>query len=128
MIENCAPEIVDINPAAANAVQCASRPVQFASRPVQPASRPRVHEANADIQIAEYAEQALLTELMLTPKPGLVGQRNCGAHHDMDMQTFLASALALARWFPRFVEIGRTTAHIPASEFLPMVRPAGVLC
>jgi triphosphoribosyl-dephospho-CoA synthase len=128
MIKNCAPDIVDINPAAANSVQFAPRRVQFASRPVQPASRPRVHEANADIQIAEYAEQALLTELMLTPKPGLVDQRNCGAHHDMDMQTFLASALALAQWFPRFVEIGRTTAHIPASEFLPMVRPAGVLC
>jgi triphosphoribosyl-dephospho-CoA synthase len=89
---------------------------------------PKAIYAIGAAEIAEYAEQALLTELMLTPKPGLVDQRNCGAHHDMDMQTFLASAVALAEWFPRFVEIGRTTAQVPASEFLPMVRPAGVLC
>ncbi|WP_456664502.1 triphosphoribosyl-dephospho-CoA synthase [Bradyrhizobium sp. LB13.1] len=45
---------------------------------------------------------------MLTPKPGLVDRRNCGAHHDMDMHTFLASARAIAPWWPRFVEIGNS--------------------
>jgi triphosphoribosyl-dephospho-CoA synthase len=87
-----------------------------------------VHQAHTAGSIAEYAEQALLAELMLTPKPGLVDQRNCGAHHDMDIQTFLASARAIGEWLPRFVEIGHGSADIPAAEFLPTVRPIGVLC
>jgi len=87
-----------------------------------------VHQAKTVSLIADYADQALLTELMLTPKPGLVDRRNCGAHRDMDLQTFLASAHAIAPWWPRFVEIGSAWAHIPACDFLPLVRPAGVLC
>jgi triphosphoribosyl-dephospho-CoA synthase len=94
----------------------------------QRSARETVHQANTAGPIAEYAEQALLTELMLTPKPGLVDQRNCGAHYDMDMQTFLASASAIAEWFPRFVETGRVSAYIPAAEFLPSLRPVGLLC
>jgi triphosphoribosyl-dephospho-CoA synthase len=94
----------------------------------QRSAREMVHHANTTGPVAEYAEQALLTELMLTPKPGLVDQRNCGAHYDMDMQTFLASASAIAEWFPRFVEIGLASADIPATEFLPVARPIGVMC
>jgi len=84
--------------------------------------------ANTASLVAEYAERALLTELMLTPKPGLVDQRNCGAHDDMNLQTFLVSTRAIAEWFPRFVEIGHTHADLPARDFLPHVRPAGVQC
>jgi triphosphoribosyl-dephospho-CoA synthase len=94
----------------------------------QPRLRETVHRANTWGLISGYAEQALLKELLLTPKPGLVDQRNCGAHHDRDMQTLLESSRAVAEWFPRFVEIGQLSAHIPASEFLSMLRPAGVLC
>jgi triphosphoribosyl-dephospho-CoA synthase len=78
--------------------------------------------------IAENAHLALLAELMLTPKPGLVDRRNCGAHRDMDLQTFLASARAIAPWWPRFVELGYACADIPACEFLPLARPAGMRC
>ena len=42
---------------------------------------------------------------MLTPKLGLVDQRNNGAHHDMDLQILLTSAHAIAPWWPRFVQI-----------------------
>jgi triphosphoribosyl-dephospho-CoA synthase len=94
----------------------------------QPRLRETVHRANTWGLIAGYAEQALLKELLLTPKPGLVDQRNCGAHHDRDMQTLLASTRAVSEWFPRFVEIGQLSAHLPAAEFLSMLRPAGVLC
>lgn len=99
----------------------------------QPASAPpysargAVETTTADA-IAEYADQALLTELMLTPKPGLVDRCNCGAHHDMDIHTFLASARAIAPWWSRFVAIGHSSAHIAARAALPLVRPAGVLC
>ena len=78
--------------------------------------------------IAEYADRALFAELMLTPKPGLVDRRNCGAHRDMDMNTFLVSARAIAPWWPRFVEIGFASADIAAPASLSSVRPVGVLC
>lgn len=78
--------------------------------------------------MAEYASGALLRELMLTPKPGLVDRRNSGAHRDMNISTFLKSARVLSAWFPRFFDIGYRTSRIPASHFLPLVRPAGVLC
>src|SRR5208282_1581790 len=46
----------------------------------------------------------------------------------MNISTFLKSARVLSSWFPRFVEIGYRDVHIPACDFLPRVRPAGVLC
>jgi triphosphoribosyl-dephospho-CoA synthase len=78
--------------------------------------------------IASFADQALRTELMLTPKPGLVDQRNCGAHCDMDLGTFLASAEAMALWWSHFVKIGCACPDIPVGDFLGWVRPAGVGC
>jgi triphosphoribosyl-dephospho-CoA synthase len=78
--------------------------------------------------VASYADHALKTELMLTPKPGLVDQCNCGAHSDMDLETFLDSARATAPWWPHFVEIGAAYADAPADDFLGLVRPAGLEC
>src|SRR5271163_2200354 len=86
------------------------------------------HQATAAGAIAGYADRALLAELMLTPKPGLVDRRNCGVHRDMDVHTFLASARAIAPWWPRFVEVGCASEHVAARESLPLVRPTGVLC
>ena len=53
------------------------------------------HTARTAALVAESASRALLTELMLTPKPGLVDQRNSGAHRDMNLSTFLTSARVL---------------------------------
>ena len=93
---------------------------------VQPCSPDRAQQAaNA---VAEHADQALLKELMLTPKPGLVDRRNCGAHHDMDIHTFLASARAIAPWWPRFVEIGQASAHVATPVALPLARSTGMRC
>ncbi|HTO64476.1 MAG TPA: triphosphoribosyl-dephospho-CoA synthase CitG [Bradyrhizobium sp.] len=78
--------------------------------------------------IAEHADGALLAELMLTPKPGLVDRRNCGAHRDMDIHTFLASARAISPWWEPFVEVGQASAHVAACASLPLVRPTGLLC
>ena len=97
-------------------------------RSTVPYSPGNAHQATATAFIAEYADRALLTELMLTPKPGLVDRRNCGAHSDMDMHTFVASARAIAPWWPRFVAIGYASAHIAARDTLPLVRPTGVRC
>lgn len=48
---------------------------------------------------AERALNAILFELAVTPKPGLVDRANCGAHDDMDFFTFLKSAAAIAPYF-----------------------------
>ena len=77
-----------------------------------------VHQAAIIDFIASFADQALRVELMLTPKPGRVDQRNSGAHHDMDLQILLTSARAIAPWWPRFVQIGYTWASMPAADFL----------
>ena len=90
---------------------------------------PQVANGSSSVAlVSEYASKALVTELMLTPKPGLVDQRNSGAHRDMNLMTFRKSARVLSTWFPHFVEIGCRDAEVPACDFLPRVRPAGVLC
>lgn len=54
--------------------------------------------------VARLAVCALVREVTLTPKPGLVDERSNGAHADMDVTTFLASAVALK---PHFVACAR---------------------
>lgn len=50
-------------------------------------------------QLGQYAQKALLYEVSVTPKPGLVDRANSGAHHDMDYYTFLDSAVVLQPYF-----------------------------
>lgn len=57
-------------------------------------------------QVAAYATQALLYEVALTPKPGLVDRANNGSHHDMDFYTFLDSIVALSPYFQQYVDLG----------------------
>ena len=56
--------------------------------------------------VAQLALRALLTELSLTPKPGLVDRYNNGSHHDMNFDTFLNSAMALFPFFVRYTVAG----------------------
>lgn len=56
--------------------------------------------------IAKYASLALLTEVRLTPKPGLVDRLTNGAHHDMTFATFLTSIQALQPFFVQYLETG----------------------
>ena len=46
-------------------------------------------------QLADAAVEALLDEALLTPKPALVDQRGCGAHHDLNLDRLLRSAHSL---------------------------------
>lgn len=53
--------------------------------------------------IDEYALlgwRAMLTEVNLSPKPGLVDRINCGAHKDMALEDFRRSALAIQAGYP----------------------------
>lgn len=49
--------------------------------------------------LADLAAKALEHEVRLTPKPGLVDERNNGAHNDMDLPLFLRSIDALTPYF-----------------------------
>lgn len=56
--------------------------------------------------VAQCALDALLFEVEVTPKAGLVDQRNNGAHRDMTIDTFRCSAYALYPYFRDFVTLG----------------------
>ena len=48
---------------------------------------------------ASTAARAMMTEVLVTPKPGLVDRANPGAHSDMDIFTFTDSTTALVKTF-----------------------------
>ena len=56
--------------------------------------------------IISCTQQALLQEVALHPKPGLVTAQSCGAHKDMDYQTFVLSSGAIAPFMGIFFESG----------------------
>lgn len=57
-------------------------------------------------RIAALAQKALLFEVCITPKPGLVDRQNSGSHRDMDIFTFLSSSAALGAYFEDCAKIG----------------------
>ena len=56
-------------------------------------------QADVADRLSSLAQRALLYELSVTPKPGLVDRHNNGAHRDMDFFTFLDSASILPAYF-----------------------------
>jgi len=77
--------------------------------------------------IASIAQKSLLYEVCITPKPGLVDREGSGSHRDMDIFTFMDSASALWPYFYGCVQIGRNTAHLPATETFAQLRYPGKL-
>ena len=82
---------------------CASRRLHAVSELQEAARRILTsHFAAADRdRAAALATQALLEEVCVTPKPGLVDCANTGSHRDMDLFTFLRSAAALTPYWAR---------------------------
>ncbi|MDE1189199.1 MAG: triphosphoribosyl-dephospho-CoA synthase CitG [Pantoea sp.] len=74
------------------------------------------------------AAQALLVELNLTPKPGLVDRANSGSHQDMDHGLMLTSITAITPWLAVFSRLGSEHAQQPVAEQLSLLRPAGMAC
>ncbi|WP_392565510.1 triphosphoribosyl-dephospho-CoA synthase CitG [Utexia brackfieldae] len=77
---------------------------------------------------AKLAQQALLKEIYLSPKPGLVDQCNSGSHRDMDLQTFLRSILAISPFFDHFYRYGLEQAEVSPEFFLQALRVIGLDC
>jgi len=59
----------------------------------------RVTEEEIAQQLAQFAVEALLEEVRLTPKPGLVDKLNNGTHHDLTLGIMETSAEALKECF-----------------------------
>lgn len=75
--------------------------------------------------VSRLAQQALLYEVAVTPKPGLVDRENNGSHRDMDFFTFQRSALALGEYFERCFRIGFETRDCDPSHTFSRLRFPG---
>ena len=76
-------------------------------------------------RIGAVAAKALLYEVCITPKPGLVDRANRGAHTDMDIFTFMGSTAVLQPYFSDCAGIGME-GHSPAETF-EKIRLRGML-
>lgn len=56
--------------------------------------------------LTSYAAKAILYEISVSPKPGLVSYENSGAHTDMNFFTFLNSSASLTPFFKEFCLLG----------------------
>ena len=77
-------------------------------------------------RIGTLALEAMLTEVSVTPKPGLVDRNNSGAHRDMGFFTFMRSAAALRNSFEEFAEAGYTFHDTDITKLFPIIRKIGV--
>ncbi len=76
--------------------------------------------------IRRLATKALLYEVSVTPKPGLVDRYNSGAHRDMDFFTFLNSSLSLSDYFYICAEQGINFNGDNYSDLLKSMRSIGI--
>lgn len=78
--------------------------------------------------LARLAHRAMVEEVWLTPKPGLVDRHNSGSHRDMNLHTFLRSARVVADRLPEFVCQGYRLGSVEIRQFLPALRATGMSC
>jgi holo-ACP synthase/triphosphoribosyl-dephospho-CoA synthase len=86
----------------------------------------RQRESLLSKQLASLALKALLYEISLTPKPGLVDRLSNGSHADMNFLTFTDSSAAISLYFEELVQAGsafQDEGHIRA---LPIIRNIGL--
>jgi holo-ACP synthase / triphosphoribosyl-dephospho-CoA synthase len=77
-------------------------------------------------QLAALALRAVLYEISASPKPGLVGRFEQGAHRDMDYFTFLASTSVLAGYFEELALSGYAFQGSDLRDALPVIRSIGL--
>lgn len=77
-------------------------------------------------KLSSLAQQAILAEISLTPKPGLVDQLSSGSHKDMSYQTFVDSTAAISSWFGELVREGFAFQEDDLTRALPRLREIGL--
>lgn len=92
--------------------------------------REKIAELTIENLLARYISRkitrALINEVLLTPKPGLVDADNSGAHKDMDKNTFLKSAKALQPYFEKFIHHGYKNAKTEPIDVFNTIRKLGL--
>lgn len=78
------------------------------------AARPLREAPDLADRLGLHVVEALIDEVTLAPKPGLVDIRSRGAHHDLDWKLMCVSALALQSTFVELARAGLDTAPLPA--------------
>jgi len=76
--------------------------------------------------LSSLAQQAILSEISLTPKPGLVDRFSNGSHADMSYQTFIESTAAISPWFVELVQEGFSNNEGDLTKALPQIRDIGL--
>ena len=76
-------------------------------------------------RFASCACRALLYEVSVTPKPGLVDRCNSGSHTDMDFFTFLDSVSALTPWLREMFRTGWDHADSDMDPLFASLRSVG---
>lgn len=76
-------------------------------------------------RISALVTKALLDEVCITPKPGLVDRSGNSSHQDMDIFTFNASAAALSSYWGECFRTGLNTASCPPSDSFHALRRIG---
>ncbi|MDO5028459.1 MAG: triphosphoribosyl-dephospho-CoA synthase CitG [Bacillota bacterium] len=81
---------------------------------------------NFFLQIDKLAQKALLYEVLLSPKPGLVDTINTGSHKDMDLFTFVDSIVSLDMFFYKWTQIGFESTSKTYENIFPDLRASGL--
>jgi len=76
---------------------------------------------------AQQAQRALIYEVAITPKPGLVDRANAGAHADMDIFTFIDSACALREYFEVCTQTGLAFREKKPQDCFDALRTPGLV-
>ena len=84
------------------------------------------HEEFIVRKLSALALNAILTEISLTPKPGLVDKFSNGSHSDMNFQTFICSSAAISQGFSELVRAGLTFSCNDLTRALPVIRKIGL--
>jgi holo-ACP synthase / triphosphoribosyl-dephospho-CoA synthase len=76
--------------------------------------------------LSSLALQSILTEISLTPKPGLVDKFSNGVHSDMNYGTFLNSTAAISGYFNSLAQAGFAFGETDMTKALPVIRNIGL--
>lgn len=77
-------------------------------------------------KLSSLAQQAILSEISLSPKPGLVDKFSNGSHRDMNYQTFMVSTAAISPFFEVLVREGFAFKKENLTQALPIIRNIGL--
>jgi holo-ACP synthase/triphosphoribosyl-dephospho-CoA synthase len=76
--------------------------------------------------LSALALQSVLTEISLTPKPGLVDKFSNGVHSDMNYNTFINSTSTISVYFNDLAQAGFDFAENDMTKALPVIRNIGL--